>query len=166
MTIPAKTLSALLQRTTITDHEEVLRACNASLKASRNDLETQYIKFIALLKLDRYDDALRVLVESGDRLIQRAGVERAYALYKVGELEEAKKVARGIEDRRGARHVEAQAVCILSPLQSCEERREVWVRCLQVLCGSHTDLRILRMRRCSTRNWREARLQRKAKKVT
>lgn len=107
------TLSALLQRTTIIDHEEVLRACNASLKASRNDLETQHIKFIALLKLDRYDDALRVLVESGDRLIQRAGVERAYTLYKVGKLEEAKKVAKGIEDQRGARHVEAQAVCIL-----------------------------------------------------
>ena len=166
MSFPAKTLSALLQRTTITDHEEVLRACNTSLKTSKNDLETQYIKVIALLKLDRYDDALRVLVESGDRLIQRADVERAYALYKVGELEEAKKVARGIEDQRGARHVEAQAVCILPSLQSREEKREAWVRCLQVLCGSHTDLRILRMRRCSTRNWREARLQRKAKRVT
>ena len=89
MSFPAKTLSALLQRTTITDHEEVLRACNTSLKTSKNDLETQYIKVIALLKLDRYDDALRVLVESGDRLIQRGDVERAYALYKVGELEEA-----------------------------------------------------------------------------
>ena len=113
MTAPAKTLSTLLQRTTVTDHEEILRACTASLRASKNDLETQHIKFVALLKLDRYDDALRVLEESGDRLKQRTGVERAYAFYKVGELEEAKKAARGVGNERGARHVEAQAVCTI-----------------------------------------------------
>ncbi len=113
MTTPTKNLTTLLQRTTITDHEEILRACTASLKASKNDTETQYIKFVALLKLDRYDDALRVLEEGGGGLKQRVVVERAYALYKIGELEEAKKIAKGITNQRGARHVEAQAVCIL-----------------------------------------------------
>ncbi|KAK4694196.1 signal recognition particle subunit SRP72, partial [Lecanoromycetidae sp. Uapishka_2] len=109
MSTPAKTLASLLQRPTIDDHEEVLRACNASLKASKNDLDTQHIKFVALLKLDRDEDALRVLEESGDRLKQRVGIERAYALYKIGELEEAKDTAKVIADDRGARHVEAQA---------------------------------------------------------
>ena len=113
MTTPAKSLTTLLQRSTITDHEEVLRACTVSLKGSKNDTETQCIKFVALLKLDRYDDALRVLEEGGDRLKQRVVVERAYALYKIGELEEAKNIAKGVTDDRGARHVEAQAVCIL-----------------------------------------------------
>jgi len=140
MTTPTKTLTFLLQRSTIDDHEEVLRACNASLKASKNDIETQHIKFVALLKLDRYDDALRVLEESEDKLKQRAGAERAYALYKVGELDEAKKIARGVTDNRGARHVEAQAVSRL--------RREVrrWSRVYGRV--SYIDLRILRAPQC------------------
>lgn len=70
---------------------------------------------MALLKLDRYDDALRVLEEGGNNLKQRARFERAYALYKVGDLEQAKNIAGSIEDERGARHVEAQAVCSYGP---------------------------------------------------
>ncbi len=108
----AKTLSALLQSSTIDDHGEVLQACNASLKQSRKDLGLQHVKVIALLNLDRYDDALRVLEEGGDELKKRAGVEKAYALYKVGELVEAKEIANGVAGDRGARHVEAQAVRI------------------------------------------------------
>ena len=113
MATPAKSLSALLQRTSIKDHEEILKACNASLKQSKGDLELQHIKLVALLKLDRYDDALRVLEEGGDLLKQKAPTERAYALYKIGEFEEAKNVAKRISEERGARHVEAQAVCSL-----------------------------------------------------
>lgn len=113
MAAPAKTLSALLQRTSINDHEEVLKACNASLKQSKGDPELQHIKVVALLKLDRYDDALRVLEEGGDRLKQRVPTERAYALYKVGDFEEAKNIAKRVSEERGARHVEAQAVYVL-----------------------------------------------------
>lgn len=165
MTTATKPLSALLQRTTVTDHEEVLQACNASLKVSRNDFETQHIKFVALLKLDRYDDALRVLEESGDKLKERTGVERAYALYRMGELEKAKDAARGIMHGRGAKHVEAQAVCILSLIRSREEGYQSWERYLQVVWCSHIDLKTLRTRQFSTRNWREARLQQRVKKV-
>ena len=115
MAVPAKTLSALLQQTSIEDHEEVLKACNAPLKQSKGDLELQHVKLVALLKLDRYDDALRVLEEGGDRLKARVPTERAYALYKVGDFDEAKTLAKSISDERGARHVEAQAVCVPSP---------------------------------------------------
>lgn len=113
MAAPTKTLNALLQRNTINDHEEVLKACNACLKQSSGDLELQHVKFIALLKLDRYEDALRVLDEGGQRLKQKGQVERAYALYKVGEFEEAKALAKSVSGDRGARHVEAQAVGVL-----------------------------------------------------
>ena len=106
----AAALSALLKRTTIDDHEEVLKACNASLKQSKGDLQAQHVRVIALIKLDRYDDALRVLDEQGDGLKQKAQLEHAYALYKVGELEEAKRVASHLDSSRGAKHVEAQAV--------------------------------------------------------
>ncbi|KAF6234592.1 hypothetical protein HO173_007218 [Letharia columbiana] len=109
MATAANTLSALLQRTSIDDHEEVLKACNASLKHSKGDLELQHVKFVALVKLDRYNDALRVLEEGGDRLKQRVPTERAYALYKIGDFEEAKIAAKRISEERGARHVEAQA---------------------------------------------------------
>ena len=110
MSSASASLTALLKRATIEDHDELLRACNTALKQSKGDLEALHIKLVALLKLDRFDDALRVLEEGGDGLRQKAQLERAYASYKHGDLEEAKKIAGGISDRRGARHVEAQAV--------------------------------------------------------
>ena len=109
---PGKSLSALLQSSTIDDHEEILKACNTSLKQSKGDLETQHVKIVALLKLDRFEDALRVFEEGGDKLKKNAAVERAYALYKIGELSEATEIAKGVTGNRGARHVEAQAVRI------------------------------------------------------
>lgn len=115
MATTSHSLSALLKQTTIDDHDAVLKACNISLKQAKGDLQLQHTKFVALLKLDRYDDALRVLEEGGNNLKQKARFERAYALYKVGDLEQAKDIARGIEDERGARHVEAQAVCSYCP---------------------------------------------------
>ena len=113
MASTSQSLNALLKRTTIEDHAEVLEACNANLKLSKSDIDIQHAKFIALLKLDRYGDALRVLEAGGDRLKQKARFEWAYALYKIGEYEQATAIANGVEDQRGARHVEAQAVCCL-----------------------------------------------------
>lgn len=112
MTGDARSLSALLQRVNIEDHEEILRACNASLKQSKKDLRSLHAKVVALLKLDRYEDALHVLEDGGEALENEARLERSYALYKTGQLLEAEKVAKGIDNDRGARHVEAQAVCV------------------------------------------------------
>ncbi|KAH8704136.1 putative signal recognition particle protein [Talaromyces proteolyticus] len=104
-----QSLSQLLQKSSIEEHENVLKACNAALKKSKTDLQAQHAKVVALLKLDRYEDALRVLEESGDALKGKAPVEYAYALYKCGQLSEAAKVAESQATGRGARHVEAQA---------------------------------------------------------
>ena len=140
MATSSKTLSALLQRTSIDDHEEVLKACTTSLKQSKGDLELQHIKLVALLKLDRYDDALRVLEEGGERLKQRAPVERAYALYKVGDYEEAKSVAKRVSEERVARHIEAQAVRFPIPKREgglvLTNGVVVSVRGLRQRCGS------------------------------
>jgi signal recognition particle subunit SRP72 len=103
-------LSSLLQRSNLDDDEEVLNACNAALKKSKTDLEAQRVKVIALLKLDRFDDALRVLQDGGHNLQDRTRLEFAYAQYKSGNLEEAAELASQIPTQRGARHVEAQAV--------------------------------------------------------
>lgn len=106
----SKSLSALLQRATIDDDEEVLQACNTVLSKSKGDLEAQHVKVVALLKLDRFEDALRVIEEGGDALKTRASLELAYTLYKVGRLDEAVEVASKTSAGRGAKHVKAQAV--------------------------------------------------------
>ena len=111
MAAASQSLNALLKRTTIEDHSGILEACNAILKQSKGDLDSQHAKFIALLKLDRYEDALRVLEAGGDKLKQKARFEWAYALYKVGDYEQAISIANDVANERGARHVEAQAVC-------------------------------------------------------
>ena len=101
-------LTALLKKTVLDDHDELLKASNAALKKSKTDVEAQRIKTIALVKLDRYDDAVKFVEESGQSLREKAALEYAYALYKVGRLEEAADVAKSAESR-GAQHLEAQA---------------------------------------------------------
>jgi len=106
----AQSLSSLLQRATIDDHEEVLQSCNETLAKSKSDIHAQHIKVIALLKLDRYEDALRVLETGGDALKKRAGLEHAYALYKCAKLEEALEAVAGLGADRGSSHLKAQVV--------------------------------------------------------
>jgi signal recognition particle subunit SRP72 len=60
---------------------------------SKTDLEAQHVKVVALLKLDRYDDALRVIEAGGDKLKERIPLEQAYAQYKLGNYVEAAKIA-------------------------------------------------------------------------
>ena len=105
-----ESLTALLQKSSIDDHEEVLKNCNAILKKSKLDLSTKHIKAIALLKLDRYDEALEVFVSGGKPLQDTSPLDYSYSLYKAGKSDEAARVAAQIQDEQGARHVEAQAV--------------------------------------------------------
>lgn len=106
----AQSLSSLLQRASIDDHEEAIQSCDAVLAKSKNDSTAQYIKIIALLKLDRYEDALRVLEAGGDAIKKQASFEYAYVLYKLGKLEEALQAVSQMTSSRGASHLEAQVV--------------------------------------------------------
>ena len=105
-----QSLNSLLQRSTIDDHEEILQACNTALKKRKTDVEAQHAKAIALLKLDRYNDAARFFAEAGSELQARAPLEYAYTLYKTAKLSEAVEIASNLSGSHGARHVEAQAV--------------------------------------------------------
>lgn len=109
-TMVAQSLSSLLQRATIDDHEEVIQSCNDALAKSKSDLQVQHIKIIALLKLDRFEDSLRVFETGGDALKDRAGLEYGYVLYKCGQLERATEALSHAGASRGARHLEAQVV--------------------------------------------------------
>jgi signal recognition particle subunit SRP72 len=106
-----QSLSWLLSRASIDDHEQVLQSCDAALAKSKSDLQAQHVKVVALLKLDRYDDCLRVFEDGGDNLKRQAALEYGYALYKSGNPDAAIEVVSGLADERGARHLEAQAVC-------------------------------------------------------
>ncbi|PNS17446.1 Signal recognition particle subunit SRP72 [Sphaceloma murrayae] len=104
----SNSLASLLRQSTIDDHEELLKAANATLKTSKGDIEAQHVKLVALLKLDRFDEAIQTLETGGNKLKERAQLEHAYALYKTGKPSEAAEIAaKG--DERGHRHVEAQA---------------------------------------------------------
>lgn len=111
--MPSQSLASLLQRASIDDHEEVLQSSNETLAKSKSDIHAQHVKVVALLKLDRYEDCLRVFEEAGDKLKSRAAVEYAYALYKCSRLEEAIDVVSQVANDRGARHLEAQVVSSL-----------------------------------------------------
>ncbi|KAG0156315.1 hypothetical protein PDIDSM_3492 [Penicillium digitatum] len=104
----AQSLASLLQRASIDDHEEVLQSCNAVLTKSKSDLQAQHMKVVALLKLDRYEEALKTFQAGGDALKQSASLEYAYASYKCGKLEEATKALNCTSSGRGASHLEAQ----------------------------------------------------------
>ncbi|KAK7963845.1 hypothetical protein PG996_008469 [Apiospora saccharicola] len=109
MSDPAAALASLLRASSIQDHDEILKAANAAIKASKSDLQAQHTRLVALLKLDRFDDALRALAEGGDRLEKECLLEKAYTLYKTGKLDEAEKLIKTTsEPTRALRHLAAQ----------------------------------------------------------
>lgn len=89
---PAAALSALLRTATINDNEEILKAANAALKSNKSDEVAQHTRVVALLKLDRFRDATRAISEGGAKLEASCALEKAYGLYKLGQLEEATHV--------------------------------------------------------------------------
>ncbi len=106
---PAATLSALLRSASIQDHDEILKAANAAIKSNKTDVAHQHTRVVALLHLDRFDDALRALDEGGVALEAACRIEKAYALYKTGRLDDATAVLQAIGTRdRGPSHVAAQ----------------------------------------------------------
>jgi len=105
----SSSLAALLQRSGLDDHEEILEAANKALKESKHDNTAQRVRLVALLQLDRYEDALRVIDEGGPGLRDAARLECAYALYKAGDLEKAEQLAAGGK-QRGLEHLYGQVL--------------------------------------------------------
>ncbi|KAK3378188.1 hypothetical protein B0H63DRAFT_525435 [Podospora didyma] len=108
-------LNALLRNASIDDHDEILKLANDAIKASKgntaNLTTAHHTRVVALLKLDRFDDALRAIAEGGASLEKLCVSEKAYALYKTGDLSAAEAVLQGASPAhadRGLRHVEAQ----------------------------------------------------------
>lgn len=113
-------LAALLKNLSFDDEddEQILNHANNVLKKYKTDASALRTKLIALIKLERYDEAIKLL-DSNDvkDKIDNLELERAYCLYKVGRIadaaEVAKKGASGVKQKRGLQHVEAQSVHII-----------------------------------------------------
>ena len=110
-------LNSLLRAASVEDHAEALSVAAAAVRAAKGrgaDLATaQHTCVVALLNLDRFDDALRAIAEGGDALAKTCVFEKAYALYKTGDLEAAEAVLRAADvasarAQRGLKHVAAQ----------------------------------------------------------
>lgn len=136
-------LNSLLQKASIEDSDEVLAHCDASLKNTKNDIPTLQVKVIALLKLNRFEDAIRVFHQAGDQLKEQTALEYAYTLYKTGDTSKAADVARGL-DSRGGQHLRAQVVC-------CEALAIQFI----LTRVRPTDLKILRRRQRFIRLWQD-----------
>ncbi|ESZ97178.1 hypothetical protein SBOR_2434 [Sclerotinia borealis F-4128] len=140
MANPTATLASLLRSASITDHDEILKATNAVLKTSKLDSSALHTRAIALLKLDRFDDALRALDDGGDKLASQCILERAYALYKTGNLADAEKVCKE-GNSRGLKHVAAQVAYRAERFEDAQEIYKQLVEGTEIE-GEDMDLRI------------------------
>lgn len=141
-------LNSLLRSSSIEDDEEALRLADAAIRASKSGTDDQVLaahntKVIALLKLDRYDDALRAIAAAGTRLEDQCLLEKAYALYKTGQLSDAESVLKKTQPSRGVRHVAAQVAYRAEKFgDAAEIYRELLGAADEGMAGEENDLRI------------------------
>ncbi|KAI9723518.1 MAG: Signal recognition particle core component [Chrysothrix sp. TS-e1954] len=132
-------LSSLLQRATLEDHEDVLKAANNALKKSRGDIQAQQARLVALIKLDRNEDALRAVEDGGETLKARAQLEHAYVLYKTHRLEDAQAVVAKSTRSLGLEHLEAQ---IAYRAESFLQARKLYEKLAAQSHGEDGDIKI------------------------
>lgn len=112
-------LESLLKKLSLTedapDHEEILKHANNVLKSSKGNPRALHTKVVALLNLDRHEDALRVFTSNNDKIfLDIAVLEHAYCLYKVGKLQDALDLSQTVlaanPNARALKHIAAQTV--------------------------------------------------------
>lgn len=151
-------VNSLLRSSSIEDHEEALRLADAAIKSSRpsgDDLTAHHTKVVSLLKLDRFDDALRAIAAAGTRLEDQCLLEKAYALYKTGKLSEAEVVLEKAQESRGARHVAAQVAYRAEKFDHAAAiYRDLLAAADEGMMGEENDLRINLLAADAQLEWR------------
>ncbi|KAK4143763.1 uncharacterized protein C8A04DRAFT_12043 [Dichotomopilus funicola] len=149
-------LNSLLRGASIDDHAEALDLASAALRAAKGHpaqlSHAQHVRVVALLNLDRFDDALRAIAEGGDALARNCAFEKAYAFYKTGDLEAAQTVLREAgagasaaseRAQRGLKHIAAQVAYRTEQFdQAAATYRELGVDDNGANYGEENDLRI------------------------
>jgi Putative TPR-like repeat len=91
------------------DYNKVVEIANDVLKSSPNDVQAAKQKIIALIKLDKYKDALSFLDDCTFLKSEDVVLERGFCLYKLGKGEVAQKVLES-GSGRAVDHIRAQNV--------------------------------------------------------
>ncbi|POS86858.1 hypothetical protein EPUL_002478 [Erysiphe pulchra] len=107
MANPAARLTALLAKISMVDNEEALDVASKALKASKENGDALHTLVVALIKLERFEDALQALNDGGEKTLALCTLEKAYALYKMGKLTEAELLLNEA-NKRGLKHLAAQ----------------------------------------------------------
>ncbi|KAF3915366.1 hypothetical protein AA313_de0206452 [Arthrobotrys entomopaga] len=141
-------LAVLLQNLSLDesqDHEEVLRHANNILK-NNSDPQTLKTRVVALIKLERYDEAIKSIEQAGGSASAGLGFEHAYCLYKQGNLEGALAIsADGLSTERRQRalkHLHAQAQYRAENFQSAIELYEELSKLPPLVENEDNDLRV------------------------
>lgn len=100
------TMVSLLHATTIND-QHIVEVADAALKSSTPEPSALATKVVALLRLDRFADALHALAEAESDADETCRLAKCYALYKTGDSDAAYAVAR-LSPGRGYSHIAAQ----------------------------------------------------------
>lgn len=140
----AGSLSALLQRSSLDDHEEILKVANETLRQSKTDMVAQHARVVAYLKSDRYDEALRAFNAAGDTLKAKASLEWAYTLYRTEQLDKAEEILQKNADTRGAALLQAQTAYRLERFTRAEDIYKRLAAQGRSEASEETDLRINR----------------------
>ena len=109
---PNSRLIKLLASTNITDDSEAYEIATAAVQVNINDQFAHHTRIVALLKLDRFQDVIRVLEHAPSKIQHVCRLEKAYALYKLGSLTSAYHVLESLQannnSERGVNHLAAQ----------------------------------------------------------
>ena len=132
-------LNSLLNRASLDDHDALLDASEKVLKSSTSDSQAQQIKAVALLKLERYTDAL-TFFEQSTTLQSEIPEAYAYCLYKNGKFEQAVKVASAADETRGALHLVLQAAYRAEDWEAANEAHSVLAK--QTVSKEEFDLHV------------------------
>ncbi|KAK9377491.1 uncharacterized protein V1513DRAFT_477049 [Lipomyces chichibuensis] len=125
-------LQELLEKLTVhaqnDEHTFVLDLANRLLRQDPTDIKAKRAKQVALIKLDRYSEALEVFGDDELKPSELA-LERAYCLYRLGKLEVAKDMTESairsgessVTEHRGLLHLKAQIAYRLENFADAKE---------------------------------------------
>ncbi|KNE70041.1 hypothetical protein AMAG_15031 [Allomyces macrogynus ATCC 38327] len=108
-----------------------------ALCANSTDPVIQHVHAVALIRLERYDDALEVL-----GVLPAQAFERAYCLYRLNRLDDALLVVDGLDqDDANVQQLKAQILYRLEEWDACLQLHDAMVEAMPEVHPDYDDLR-------------------------
>ncbi|KAJ3088934.1 Signal recognition particle core component [Quaeritorhiza haematococci] len=83
------------------EDDKVIKVCERVLKTSPQDIDAYHVKIVGSIKLENYDQALKLIEAAPDPLPEELIYERAYCLYRLNRLSESLDLIRKACTRLG-----------------------------------------------------------------